>query len=119
VLVRGEWSVKLPDVESGGWALELFNNYSPDVDDAAVALLLLAQLRHHCGSLRADVERAIERAVKWVFGMQSSNGGWGAFDRDNDKPIITRIPFANFGEALDPPSLHLTPHLLQALPSPP
>jgi squalene-hopene/tetraprenyl-beta-curcumene cyclase len=115
VLVCGDWSVKLPDVEPGGWAFELFNNYYPDVDDTAVALLLLAQLRDRCGALRADVERAIDRAVKWVFAMQSSNGGWGAFDRDNDKPIITKIPFANFGEALDPPSVDVTAHVLEAL----
>ena len=60
------------------------------------------------------VDFAIERALGWLFGMQSANGGWAAFDRDNDKAIISKIPFCNFGEALDPPSVDVTAHVLEA-----
>ena len=67
------------------------------------------------GDLRARVEFAIERALAWVWGMQSANGGWAAFDRDNDKAIISKIPFCNFGEALDPPSVDVTAHVIEAL----
>jgi squalene-hopene/tetraprenyl-beta-curcumene cyclase len=61
------------------------------------------------------VSQAINRGVNWVLGMQSANGGWAAFDRDNDKRMISAIPFCNFGEALDPPSVDVTGHVLEAL----
>jgi squalene-hopene/tetraprenyl-beta-curcumene cyclase len=115
VLVRGDWSVKVPHLEPGGWAFERANNFYPDVDDTALALLVLSRVRRDCGRLRFDVERAIERGVKWVLGMQSANGGWAAFDKDNDKSFISKIPFCNFGEALDPPSVDVTGHVLEAL----
>jgi squalene-hopene/tetraprenyl-beta-curcumene cyclase len=114
VLVPGDWSVKAPDLEPGGWAFERANNFYPDVDDTALALLVLARVREDSGAMRPQIDRAIARGVKWAFGMQSSNGGWAAFDRDNNKKIISMIPFCNFGEALDPPSVDVTAHLLEA-----
>src|SRR5579859_347351 len=113
--VRGDWSVKAKDLEPGGWSFEFYNNYYPDVDDTALALLVLSQIREHAGALRDEIDVAIERAVNWVFGMQSTNGGWAAFDRDNNKQLISKIPFCNFGEALDPPSVDVTAHVLEAL----
>lgn len=115
VLVRGDWSVTAPDLEPGGWAFERANNSYPDLDDTALALLVLSQVRRDCGPLQDEVGQAIERAVHWVLGMQSANGGWGAFDRDNTRRIISAIPFCNFGEALDPPSADVTAHILEAL----
>ena len=115
VLVRGDWSVTAPELEPGGWSFERANNFYPDLDDTALALLVLAQVRGDCGSLNERVDRAIDRAVTWVLGMQSANGGWAAFDRDNDTRIISAIPFCNFGEALDPPSVDVTGHVLEAL----
>ncbi|MEE8306665.1 MAG: squalene--hopene cyclase, partial [Gammaproteobacteria bacterium] len=111
---RGDWSIKVADVESGGWPFERANLKYPDVDDTAVALIVLARLD---GDLRQrpDVNRAVERAVNWTLAMQSSNGGWAAFDRDNDKGLLTRIPFCDFGEALDPPSADVTAHVLEAM----
>ena len=60
------------------------------------------------------IEQAIERGVNWLVDMQCKNGGWGAFDKDNDKDIVTKIPFCDFGEALDPPSVDVTAHIVEA-----
>ena len=117
VLTPGDWSVTAKNLPPGGWAFERANTFYPDVDDTALALLVLSQVRRNCGSLRERVERAIERGVAWSLGMQSANGGWAAFDRDNTRQIISAIPFCNFGEALDPPSVDVTAHLLEALAS--
>jgi squalene-hopene/tetraprenyl-beta-curcumene cyclase len=117
VLTPGDWSVTAKNLPPGGWAFERANTFYPDVDDTALALLVLSQVQRNCGSLRERIERAIERGVAWSLGMQSANGGWAAFDRDNTRQIISAIPFCNFGEALDPPSADVTAHLLEALAS--
>jgi squalene-hopene/tetraprenyl-beta-curcumene cyclase len=110
---RGDWSEKVSGVEPGGWAFERANLHYPDVDDTAVALIVLARLPAPVRD-RARVRSAIQRALTWTLAMQSSNGGWAAFDKDNDKLIITKIPFCDFGEALDPPSADVTAHVLEA-----
>ncbi len=114
ILVPGDWSVNAKGVRPGGWAFERANIHYPDVDDTAVALLLLARLK---GSFEDPerLDRAIERGTEWMIGMQSSNGGWAAFDKDNNRKIITNVPFCDFGEALDPPSADVTAHALEAL----
>ena len=109
----GDWQVKVKGVEGGAWAFERANNFYPDLDDTAVALIVLARFRDHVGDQPLLVE-SLELARKWVLGMQSSNGGWAAFDRDNDKTLLTQIPFCDFGEALDPPSVDVTAHVLEA-----
>lgn len=114
VRVPGDWSVKLPDVEPGGWAFEYANNFYPDIDDTAVALIALSPFRHDPEWRARGVEGAIRRGVDWLIAMQSRCGGWGAFDKDNDKRILTRIPFCDFGEALDPPSVDVTAHVVEA-----
>lgn len=96
--VEGDWIAKRPNVRPGGWAFQYRNDYYPDVDDTAVVAMALH---------RADPERmkpSIERAAEWVIGMQSRNGGWGAFDADNTHYILQHIPFADHGALLDPPS---------------
>ncbi len=110
----GDWAQKNPELVPAGWAFERANLHYPDIDDTAVALIVLARLPP---SLRNGprVKAAIDRALAWTLGMQSTNGGWAAFDRDNDKLIITMIPFCDFGEALDPPSADVTAHVLEAL----
>jgi squalene-hopene/tetraprenyl-beta-curcumene cyclase len=117
VLTPGDWSVTAKHLPPGGWAFERANTFYPDVDDTALALLVLSQVRRNCGSLRDSIEQAIQRGVAWTLGMQCANGGWAAFDRDNNKQIISAIPFCNFGEALDPPSADVTAHVLEALAS--
>ena len=47
--------------------------------------------------------------------MQSRNGGWGAFDKDNTRRIVNEIPFCDFGEVIDPPSEDVTAHAVEAL----
>jgi squalene-hopene/tetraprenyl-beta-curcumene cyclase len=113
VTYRGDWSIKNPAVEAGGWAFERANLHYPDIDDTAVALIVLGRLPQALQD-EPRVKGAIERAVGWCLGMQSNNGGWAAFDKDNDKLIITKIPFCDFGEALDPPSSDVTAHVLEA-----
>ncbi|WP_297297602.1 squalene--hopene cyclase [uncultured Methylovirgula sp.] len=114
VRVPGDWSIKLPHVKPGGWAFEYANNFYPDVDDTAVALIALAPFRHDPKWRARGIEEAIQRGIDWLIGMQSEGGGWGAFDKDNNKAILTKIPFCDFGEALDPPSADVTAHVVEA-----
>ena len=115
IFVDGDWSKHTTNTAPGGWAFERANLRYPDTDDTAVCLLLLATIRAQSNDLRPRIETAIARGLQWLLGMQSSNGGWGAFDKDNNKQIISKIPFCNFGEALDPPSADVTAHVLEAL----
>lgn len=114
VLRKGDWSQKLPDLEPGGWAFEYKNGYYPDTDDTAVALIVLSKFKNDPKWCERGIEKAIERGVNWLFGMQCKGGGWGAFDKDNDKTYLTKIPFCDFGEALDPPSVDVTAHVVEA-----
>jgi len=110
----GDWSKKVKGVEPSGWAFERANLNYPDIDDTAVALIVLARLpRAQLDEPR--IRSVIDRALAWTLAMQSSNGGWAAFDKDNDRQILTKIPFCDFGEALDPPSADVTAHVLEAL----
>lgn len=110
----GDWSVKLPDVMPGGWAFEYANDYYPDVDDTAVALIALAPFRTDARWRARGIQAALARAVDWLRAMQCDGGGWAAFDRNNDRAILTKIPFCDFGEALDPPSVDVTAHVIEA-----
>ena len=114
VRVPGDWSVKLPHVKPGGWAFEYANNAYPDTDDTAVALIALAPFRNDPEWKAKGIEEAIRLGVDWLIAMQSQGGGWGAFDKDNDKKLLTKIPFCDFGEALDPPSADVTAHVVEA-----
>ncbi|RME95864.1 MAG: squalene--hopene cyclase [Verrucomicrobia bacterium] len=116
ILTPGDWAVRVPGVECGGWAFERANRLYPDVDDTAVAMIVLQRLLPSApADLRPRMEWALQRAETWVRAMQSANGGWGAFDKDNTHMILTQIPFSDFGEILDPPSADLTGHKLEAL----
>ena len=115
VRTRGDWSVKVPDAEPGGWAFEYANAHYPDIDDTAVAMIVLAPFRDDPSWIARGLPEALDRATQWVLAMQSWNGGWGAFDKDNDRAILTKIPFCDFGEALDPPSVDVTAHVLEGL----
>ncbi|MCA8888248.1 MAG: squalene--hopene cyclase, partial [Parvularculaceae bacterium] len=114
VLRKGDWSVKLPNTAPGGWAFEYKNYFYPDTDDTAVALIVLAQFRSEQKWIDKGINRAISLGVDWLVAMQSQGGGWGAFDKDNDKKFLTKIPFCDFGEALDPPSVDVTAHIVEA-----
>lgn len=114
VRTYGDWQHTVSEAKPGGWAFEYENAAYPDVDDTAVALIVLARLRAH-DPQDTGFEAAISRAVDWMLAMQSDNGGWAAFDKNNDRGILTKTPFADFGEALDPPSADVTAHVLEAL----
>lgn len=112
----GDWQQFVKNVPSGGWAFEFENDAYPDVDDTAVALIVLQKLAKQMGdSAPASLQRAITLGMDWMMGMQCRNGGWAAFDRDNDTRVLTKIPFADFGELLDPPSVDVTAHAIEAL----
>ena len=100
--VKGDWAVRRPDVAPGGWAFQYANDHYPDVDDTAVVGLLL----HRNGDPAHD--EAIERAKIWIVGMQSSDGGWGAFEPENTHSYLNHIPFADHGALLDPPTADVT-----------
>lgn len=108
----GDWSVKRPQLPSGGWAFEFENDNYPDIDDTAEVVLALRRVKHPDPQ---RVEAAVNRAVRWNFGMQSKNGAWGAFDVDNTSPFPNRLPFCDFGEVIDPPSADVTAHVVEML----
>ena len=91
IFKRGDWSIKRPDLEPGGWAFEFYNDWFPDVDDSAVILMVLADAAHDDAGAR---ERAIRLGANWVMGMQSKDGGFAAFDVDNDSTWFNHAPFA-------------------------
>ena len=94
--VAGDWAATRPHAKPGGWAFQYRNDYYPDVDDTAVVAMALH---------RADPEayrEAIERAADWIVAMQNENGGWGAFDAENEHYALNHIPFADHGALLDP-----------------
>jgi squalene-hopene/tetraprenyl-beta-curcumene cyclase len=112
IRVRGDWSVRRPALEPSGWAFEFANDNYPDIDDTAEVIL---GLRMIAGTGRTAVDAAIERATRWTLGMQSKNGGFGAFDVDNTRRLCTELPFCDFGEVIDPPSADVTAHVIEML----
>jgi squalene-hopene/tetraprenyl-beta-curcumene cyclase len=114
VTAPGDWQVKVSSVMPGGWSFERANDSYPDVDDTAVAILVLARAKsaHHSPT---RIEYAIKRAVRWILALQSSNGGWASFDRDNTNSLLTKLPFCDFGEVLDPPTVDVTAHVVEAM----
>ncbi|MGF1528920.1 MAG: squalene--hopene cyclase [Candidatus Competibacterales bacterium] len=121
VRLGGDWQMGLArsdrQVEPSGWAFERANRWYPDVDDTAVALIVLSRLEGRLANAhqRQRVACSVSRAARWLLALQSKNGGWGAFDKDNTDTLVTQIPFCDFGETLDPPSVDVTAHSLEAL----
>jgi squalene-hopene/tetraprenyl-beta-curcumene cyclase len=112
VAVAGDWQVRRPSLAPGGWAFEFDNDFYPDVDDTAEVVLALLR-SGSSDSIRLDA--AVERALHWTVGMQSRDGGWGAFDADNTSPLPALLPFCDFGEVTDPPSADVTAHVVEML----
>jgi squalene-hopene/tetraprenyl-beta-curcumene cyclase len=106
--VHGDWSVRRPGLAPAGWAFEFANDHYPDVDDTAEVLLALDRVS-------IDDRGAVARGARWMAGMQSRGGGWGAFDANNTRTLCRRLPFADFGELIDPPSADVTAHVVEAL----
>lgn len=114
IVARGDWQIKVPDAPSGGWAFEYENDWYPDIDDTAVGLIVLSRSKASFHD-KVRLQAALDRALGWVSGMVCSNGAWAAFDKDNTEGLVRKIPFCDFGEALDPPSVDVTAHVVEAL----
>jgi squalene-hopene/tetraprenyl-beta-curcumene cyclase len=112
ILRPGDWAVKVRGAEPGGWAFEFDNELYPDTDDAAEILLAIGRAGASDAKAR---DAAVERGMRWVLSMQSRNGGWGSFDKDNTSLLATKLPFFDFGETIDPPSVDVTAHILEAI----
>ncbi len=108
----GDWQVKNPHTEPGAWAFEFDNDFYPDLDDTAIVPLALMRVELPEEGAKGE---AIEKAARWIISMQSRNGGWAAFDKDNDKQILAKIPYADFMTPLDPTSVDVTAHIVELL----
>jgi squalene-hopene/tetraprenyl-beta-curcumene cyclase len=114
--VAGDWAVHKPHVRPGGWAFQYANAYYPDVDDTAVVAMAMDRAAGQGPDDRgSEYKTAIARAREWIEGLQSANGGWGAFDADNDYDYLNYIPFADHGALLDPPTADVTARCLSML----
>ena len=109
---KGDWAVKVPNTEPGGWYFEFNNEFYPDTDDTAQVLLALSKVDNPRERYQFQVA---QRALAWEFAMQCRNGGWGSFDKDNTKMIFQYIPFADHNAMLDPPSVDITGRMLETL----
>jgi squalene-hopene/tetraprenyl-beta-curcumene cyclase len=109
---KGDWAVKRPDLQPGGWAFEFANESYPDIDDTAMVLLALEYAKASDTERQARVER---RAIHWLAGMQSSDGGWAAFDADNNWHVLNKVPFADHNAMLDPSCPDITGRVMEAL----
>ncbi|CAH2030658.1 Squalene--hopene cyclase [Trichlorobacter ammonificans] len=112
VRIRGDWKIKSPELEPGGWAFEFQNDWYPDVDDTAAVLIAIKNIKVKNNKAKQDAAR---RGIDWCLGMQSKNGGWGAFDKDNTKHLLNKIPFADLEALIDPPTADLTGRMLELM----
>jgi squalene-hopene/tetraprenyl-beta-curcumene cyclase len=112
ILGPGDWQVKNKDAEPGGWAFEFRNDFYPDVDDTAFVLMALQRVKFPDAK---RMEAATRRGVQWLLSMQNRDGGWGAFDRDNDRRFLCNIPFADHNAMIDPSTADVTARVLECL----
>jgi squalene-hopene/tetraprenyl-beta-curcumene cyclase len=108
----GDWRLKASAVQPGGWAFQFENEYYPDVDDSGVVLMSLRKIRLPDEEAKT---RAIARGLNWVLALQGSDGGWGAYDKDNNRIVFNKIPFADHGALMDPSTEDLAGRVLEAL----
>ncbi|NOS80273.1 MAG: squalene--hopene cyclase [Nitrospira sp.] len=108
----GDWKFSSPDAEPGGWYFQFENEFYPDVDDSAVVLMALSKVRL---DQPVELQESIRRGMNWVLAMQGSDGGWGAYDKDNNRVVFNYIPFADHHALLDPSTSDLTGRCLEML----
>jgi squalene-hopene/tetraprenyl-beta-curcumene cyclase len=101
--VKGDWAERRPEIRPGGWAFQYRNTHYPDLDDTAVVVMAMDRARREFGA-GDRYDDAVSRGAEWTVGLQSHNGGWGAFDADNVDHYLNNIPFADHGALLDPPT---------------
>ncbi len=109
VLHAGDWKEGNPEGKPGGWYFQFKNDFYPDTDDTAMVLLALQQV-----DLGPAKDAAVSRAVQWLLSMQNSDGGWGAFDKNNDSAFLTKVPFADHNAMIDPSTCDVTARILEA-----
>jgi squalene-hopene/tetraprenyl-beta-curcumene cyclase len=112
VLGPGDWQVKNKDAEPGGWVFEFRNDFYPDVDDTAFVLMALQRVKYPDPK---RMQAAVRRGIQWLLSMQNRDGGWGAFDRDNNKAFLCNIPFADHNAMIDPSTADVTARVLECL----
>jgi squalene-hopene/tetraprenyl-beta-curcumene cyclase len=108
--VKGDWAAQKPNVRPGGWAFQYRNDHYPDLDDTAVVVMAMDRARG-----RVAYDDSIARGTEWVVGLQSRDGGWGAFDADNDAYYLNNLPFADHGALLDPPTADVSARCVSML----
>jgi squalene-hopene/tetraprenyl-beta-curcumene cyclase len=108
---EGDWKITHSELPVGGWAFEFNNEFYPDVDDTSMVLISLSRIN------LPEKKGAVSRGLKWILGMQCKDGGWAAFDRDNNHEILTHVPFADHNAMLDPSCPDITGRTLEALAS--
>lgn len=112
IRVAGDWRATNPQAPIGGWCFEFNNTHYPDIDDTAMVMLALRHVNLD-DSLGQARERSCLRGLNWLWGMQSSSGGWAAFDKENTKVLLTKIPFADHNAMIDPPTADVTARILE------
>ena len=113
IKIKGDWCFSKKNTNPGGWAFQFNNDYYPDVDDTALVGMFLD--RYNRKKKNIKITKCLERTRKWIISMQSKNGGWGAFDINNDKYYLNSIPFADHGALLDPPTVDVSARCLSFL----
>jgi squalene-hopene/tetraprenyl-beta-curcumene cyclase len=137
---RGDWADKI-DAEPGGWCFEYANDFYPDVDDTAMALMALraqfgdgpamseslppelrlldetdAELDEEQQAVTmSSIAESIHRGLQWMLAMQNDDGGWGAFDHNNNRQFLCYVPFADHNAMIDPSTPDVTGRVLEAL----
>ena len=112
ITAPGDWTEQRPKLPPGGWAFEYANDNYPDTDDSAIIVMGLDRVITTRGPIQ---EQAVSRGTAWTAGMQSKDGGWGAFDADNTSGWPAKLPFCDFGAVTDPPSADVTAHVVEML----
>jgi len=108
----GDWVVSSPEAKPGGWAFQYENDWYPDVDDTSAVITAMAKIHQ---AETPDFDEVLQRGFHWVLAMQGSDGGWGAYDKDNNKLIFNKIPFADHQALLDPSTADLAGRCLEML----
>ena len=108
----GDWVVSSPEAKPGGWSFQYENDWYPDVDDTSAVITAMAKIHQ---AETPDFDEVLQRGFHWVLAMQGSDGGWGAYDKDNNKLIFNKIPFADHQALLDPSTADLAGRCLEML----
>ncbi|KAI0424436.1 terpenoid cyclases/protein prenyltransferase alpha-alpha toroid [Xylaria sp. FL1042] len=108
IVDHGDWRIYSSNKQPGGWSFEYYNTFYPDVDDTAAVIMFLVKQNPS-----AIASECVLNGVTWILGMQNTNGGWGAFDINNDAEWLHKIPFSDMDSLIDPSTSDLTGRILE------